>query len=143
MTECENYIHPRRQRVITAILGAMPGTRTEIIARSGLSKDTIARVIPIVHDGEQSHIGEWLPHPVGGPSMAVFYTGPGVDAIDDLPRMTHKELSARYEKSIRGTEKHDRRNAKSRSRHWEKKAAAARHTWASALFINAGEGAAC
>jgi hypothetical protein len=95
--------------------------------------------MPALHSGDpekrQVHIGKWLPHPVRGPSMPVWHAGPGEDAPDTLPRLTKKEISDRFEKRIKGTEKHDQRKAKHRSRHWEKKATASKKGWAAALGL--------
>jgi len=135
MTECADYVNPKRARTIAAILAVLPATKTEIEHRAGVHFATVLKVMPELHKAGKVHIGAWRAHPVHGPSMAVYHAGPGVDAQDTLPRLTRQQISERYEKRIRGTEKYDQRKARHRSRHWEKKAKAAPKNWAAALFM--------
>jgi hypothetical protein len=135
MTEAPDYVHPKRARAIAAILAALPATKVEIGPRAGLNKTTVLKVMPELHKAGQVHIGAWRPHPIHGPPMAVYHPGPGKDAPDVLPRLTKKQRSERYEKRIKGTERHDQRKARHRSRHWEKKAAATKKGWAAALGL--------
>ena len=127
-------MHPARARTVAAILEVLPATASEIRKKTGLNHATVGKVIPIMRGGQQMHVGDWRPHPRKGPSMAVFHPGPGVDVPDTLPRLTRQQIVERYEKRIKGTEKFDQRRARQRSRHWEKKAAAAPKTWLSALM---------
>lgn len=135
MTECDAYVEPKRARSIAAILGALPATKGEIPARAGVHRTTVFKVIAELHAGRKVHIGAWEPHPIHGPPMAVYYAGPGEDVPDTLPRLTKKERSDRFEKRIKGTERHDLRKARHRSRHWEKKAVATKKGWAAALGL--------
>jgi hypothetical protein len=135
MTECGEYVNPKRARTIAAILAVLLATKTEIEERAGLHFATVIKVMPQLHKAGQVHIGAWRPHPVHGPSMAVYHAGPGEDAEDALPRLTRKQISERFEKRIKGTEKYDQRKARHRSRHWVKKAAATPKSWAAALFV--------
>lgn len=136
MKRPDGYIDPRRVANIAAVLAALPATRQQIAERCGLHKDTVLTIVRQLHDPAKRviRVGRWLPHPVHGPSIAVFALGKGADAVDDLPRLTTKQRSARYEASIKGTEKMDRRRARQKSRHWEKKAAAKPSHWTSALL---------
>lgn len=134
--------HPRRARAIAAITAVLPATKGQIRERTGLNHTTIIRVVTTMHQSGEMHISRWVPHPVHGPSMAVFALGPGIDAVDNLPRLTRKEIVRRYEARIKGTEKHDLRKSQHRSRHWEKKALSAPQTWASALLGPAKQGRA-
>jgi hypothetical protein len=139
MTECEAYVNPKRAQTIAEIVAALPAIQLQIEQRTGLHRATVCRVIAAMHPKEpekrQLHIGKWLPHPVRGPSMPVWYAGPGEDVPDTLPRLTKKEIADRFEKRIKGTEKHDQRKARHRSRHWEKKAKATKSGWAAALGL--------
>jgi hypothetical protein len=134
MNECMEYVNPKRARTIDAILAVLPATKTEIEQQSGVHFATVVKVMPELHKAGKVHIGAWRAHPVHGPSMAVYHAGSGADAVDTLPRLTRKQISQRYEKRIKGTEKYDQRKARHRSRHWEKKAKAAPQNWAAALF---------
>ena len=134
MTECGEYVNPKRARTIAAILAALPATKTEIEQRAGVHHATVTKVMPGLHKGGKVHIGAWRPHPVHGPSMAVYHAGEGEDVPDTLPRLTKKEIADRYVKRIKGTEKYDLRKARDRNRHWKKKAAAKPKNWAAALF---------
>jgi hypothetical protein len=139
MTECGEYVNPKRARAVAAILAALPATKRQIEGKTGLSHTTICKVISALHPEDpqkrQMHIGGWLTHPVRGPSMAVYHDGPGEDVPDTLPRLTKKQIADRFEKRLKGTEKHDQRKARHRSRHWEKKAMAAPKSWAAALGL--------
>lgn len=131
-SQAENYIHPRTAKVVAAYLAALPGTQTQIRERSGLRESSTVKFTKRLH-GTHMHIGKFVPHPRGGPPIPFYVAGPGEDAIDDLPRMTKRETSARYEASIKGTEKDDIRKAKHRSQHWKKKAKATPNPWFGAL----------
>jgi hypothetical protein len=139
MTECSDHVNPKRAQTIAAILAALPATQRQIEQKAGLHRATVCKVMAIRRPGEpekrQVHIGGWLPHPVRGPSMPVWHAGPGEDVPDTLPRLTKKQIADRFEKRIKGTEKHDQRKARHRSRHWEKKAKAAPKGWAAALGL--------
>lgn len=132
--QADNYIHPRTARVIAAYLAALPGTQTQIRERSGLRESSTVKFTKRLH-GAYMHIGHFVPHPRGGPSIPFYVAGQGEDAIDDLPRMTKQETSARYEARIKGTERDDVRKAKHRAQWWKKKAKATPQTPFSALFV--------
>lgn len=139
MTECGEHVSPKRARAIAALLAVLPATHRQIQERAGLHRATVCRLIPILHPSDPEkrhvHVGRWLPHPVRGPSMPVWHAGPGEDVPDTLPRLTKKEIADRFEKRIKGTEKHDQRKARHRNRHWEKKAKAAPHGIFAALGL--------
>jgi hypothetical protein len=130
-------INPKRARSLIAFHAALPGKHREIIQRSGLSKETVGKIIADLH-GKTIRISAWLPHPVRGPSIAVYAEGTEPDALDTIPRLTKRQIYERYEAGIKGTERGDQRLARYRSRHWLKKAASKPNTWASALFGAAG-----
>lgn len=124
------------------ILAAMPGTVQEIAAAIGMPVTSTLRTIAQLRVDGLCHLGRWVRNE-RLVSVATYRAGRGIDAINNLPRMSRKEINDRFNKRIRGTDKHDQRKARQRSAHWEKKAAAKPHSWASALFINMKEGAAC
>lgn len=129
----EGYINPKRAASLAAFAAALPGTHRQIIERSGLSKTTVGTLIAELH-GKNIRVAKWLPHPVRGPSIAVYAKGTAPDAVDTLPRVTKRQAYERYEARIKGTITADIRLAKHRSRYWEKKAARTPNAWASALF---------
>jgi hypothetical protein len=135
MTEAEVYVDPRRARTLAAIKAALPATKMQASASSGIHRATVMRLVSQMHEEGRVHIGRWQPHPVRGPNVPVYFDGPGEDVPDTLPRLTRKQISARYEKRIAGTEKQDKRRARQRTRHWEKKAKAAPKGWAAALGL--------
>lgn len=129
-----DYVHPRRLAAVDAVLGALPATRAQIAERTGLNKSTVWKILKALW-GTQLHVGRWTPHPVRGPSIAVFVRGAGPDAPDNLPRLTRQQISTRYEARIKGTEKHDKRKARQLSYYFAKRASAMPRHWASALFV--------
>lgn len=135
MTEANDSVHPKRARTIAAVLAALPATKAEIPGRADVHRTTVFKVVAELHKGRQVHIGAWQPHTLHGPPMAIYHAGPGDDAPDTLPRLTKKQIADRYEQRIKGTERHDLRKARHRSRHWEKKAKAAPKGWAAALGL--------
>lgn len=135
MTEALDYVHPKRARTIAAVLAALPATKADLPRRAEVDRTTVFRVMAELHKGGKVHVGAWQPHPIHGPPMAIYHAGPGEDVPDTIPRLTKKQLSDRYEKRIKGTERHDKRKAKHRSRHWEKKATATKKGWAAALGL--------
>lgn len=135
MTVSTGYVHPTRARTIVAILAVLPATKVEIEQLTGINHTTVVKVVREMHRSTTIHVGKWRPHPVHGPSMAVYYAGPGEDAKDELPRLTRKQISDRYEKRLKGTEGYHKRKARHRNRYWTEKAAATPKNWAAALFI--------
>jgi hypothetical protein len=142
MTATTNRINPRTAFAIAAFMGALPGTKSQVIAKSGLNHSTVAKLVKQFH-GKTIRIAGWAPHPVRGPEIPVFDVGTEPDAPDTRKRLTRKQINKRYEKRIKGTDTFDRRRAKRSSYWFEQKAKSKPHTWASALFIKSKEGAAC
>jgi hypothetical protein len=135
MTDPSEYVHPKRARTIAAVLAVLPATKADIVPLAELNRTTVFKVVAQLHETGQVYIGSWRPHPIHGPPMAIYHAGPGTDVPDTLPRLTKKQRSDRYEKRIKGTERHDQRKARHRSRHWETKAKAAPKGWAAALGL--------
>lgn len=142
MTKPADRVNPRTAAAIAAFMDALPATKNQIIIKSGLNHSTVAKLVKQFH-GKTIRIAGWMPHPVRGPEIPVFDAGAAPDAPDTRKRYTRKQIHARYEKRIKNTETFDRRRAKRSSLWFEKKAKAIPRTWASALFINTKEGAAC
>lgn len=124
------------------ILAAMPGSVHDIASEIGMPTTSTLRMINGLRSEGLCHLSRWVRND-RLVAVATYRAGPGVDAANKLPKMSRKEINDRFNKRIKGTDKHDERKARQRSAHWEKKAVAKPHTWASALFINMTEGAAC
>ncbi|MDQ1921655.1 hypothetical protein [Massilia pseudoviolaceinigra] len=125
----------RRAASIALILGSLPGTKTQLVERTGICRDVVYSAVNQLHSepGRQIRICKWLPHPLGGPSMAVYEVGTEPDAKDTLRRLTKAQISARYYANLKKTDRYDQMKAKWRSKHWEKKAAKAPNTWLNIL----------
>lgn len=124
------------------ILAAMPGRSPDIAAQLDMPATSILYTIRQMRSEGLCHIGKWQANHRGMP-VAVFRRGKGIDAVENLPRLSKKQIQDRFRKRIQYTVKHDERKARQRSAHWEKKAAITPHNWASALFMSTKEGAAC
>lgn len=129
------YVHPKRAKAIQAVLAVLPATKAEIAKRAGVHRTTVFKVIAELHKARRVHIAAWQPHSIHGPPMAIYHAGPGEDAPDTVPRLTKKDIRDRFERRLKGTERHDQRKARHRSRHWEKKAVATKKGWAAALGL--------
>lgn len=127
-------VHPRTVLAIGAFMAAMPGTKSEIIQRSGLNHTTVTRFIRRFHR-LFIRVCAWRPHPVRGPESPIFDLGCAPDAIDKRRRLTRSQISARYEDRIHGTDAFDRRRAKRASIYFEKKAKKTPQSWFSALGV--------
>jgi hypothetical protein len=126
----------------TLILAAMPGAVADIAMEIGMPVTSTLRMVNTLRGEGLCHLARWVRN-ARLVAVATYRAGPGIDATNKLQRMSRKEINERFNKRIKGTDKHDERKARQRSAHWEKKAATTPHTWASALFIRSKEGAAC
>lgn len=125
--------NPKRARSLAIFLAALPATHAQITAKTGMCRKTILRITK-AHRA-LIRVGGWTPHPVHGPSIAIWMVGAGPDVPDTLPRLTRKEISARYEKKVRANpDKLLRRRAMQRMVHWTKKARTTPQHPFSALF---------
>ncbi|MGK5004554.1 hypothetical protein [Janthinobacterium sp. LB2P70] len=59
------------------VLGAMPGTKADIVIKSGVSQAAVLRWIRLLHADRKICIASWKPHPRAGATMAVYAVGKG------------------------------------------------------------------
>lgn len=116
------------------VLGAMPGTKSHLVARSGVSLSAVLKWVRIMHAAREIYISGWKKHPRGGPHMPVFSIGNLPDAKCRLKSLTMRQIRLRYEAKAKADGRYDRVQAHSRSRYWLRKAAALGDPMTSALF---------
>lgn len=81
----------------TDILQAMPGTKRQLVDRSGWPRDTVQRAISRMVAGVDYHIPAWAPAASGtGPRAAVYHAGPGRCVPCNLRPLTKAERWQRY-----------------------------------------------
>lgn len=116
------------------VLAAMPGTATEIHDKCTVQRSCIVRMIRILRDSNQCHIGKWKRSvgPDGGPILPIYVAGPGVDA-KPLKRLPQSAYCARYRK--RHPEIDALRQAAKRGKYWADKARKTPQSWLSALGV--------
>lgn len=113
------------------VIDALPGTFSEIIAKSGVKKDTVIRWLRIMQDSGECYVKRWKRSKAQGPLMRVYAFGKGKDA------MRPERLSmAVYKKRYR--ERHplevDIYNARRRAINEANRAARTPQNWASAIM---------
>lgn len=116
------------------VLGAMPGTKTHLVARSGVSQAAVLRWVRVLHAAGEIHIADWAPHPRAGAHMAVYALGNLPDVKCKLKTLTKKQIRTRFDKKAKEDGRYDAMKAKWRSKYWIRKAAAVGDPMVSALF---------
>ena len=103
---------------------AMPGTKEQICAKSGMTPGTVMSWIRIMRKELVCHITSWRRTVgKGGRFKAVYALGAGVDAECRLkPASVAKNCQRYRDKVSRDAHTADVRRAKDRARYWEKKA---------------------
>lgn len=109
-----------------AVLAAMPGTRPEIEAKTGLGAATVWRWVKDLHGpdegrGRECHIGRWRHCETGGRPMPVYVAGPGRDAPCRLTPATDAERASRYRERLRRSGEWEDKKARMRARYWAKR----------------------
>ena len=106
------------------IEAAMPGTKEQICAKSGMTPVTVCGWIRVMRMEKVCHITGWCrTEGKGGRFKAIYALGVGVDAYCCLKAATDAENCKRYRKKMsKNPEVCDARRAKDRARYWEKKA---------------------
>jgi hypothetical protein len=99
------------------ILDSMPGTISEIIAKSGYERNTVERWMRRMR-GVDCHVVDWRRPAVSGPFVPVYAAGPGEDAVCTLKPLTPSQDWERR-KTKYGV---DTLRAKERAAHWALKA---------------------
>lgn len=117
-----------------AILAALPATRLDLPALAHTTTSTVQRWLKILHDAGEIHIGAWKRADGQGAMQPIWYSGAGKDARCTLKRLTVQQTSARYRRSIAGTEKGDLRAARRQASYYKTKAAKQGDPLINALF---------
>lgn len=123
-----------RQNFREFVLGALPGTKSHIEERSGVSRSAVLAWIAKLHAAGEIHISRWLPHPRGGRAMAVYALGSRPDAVCKLKTLTKRQIRLRYEAKAKADGRYDVVRARMRNRYWTKKAATQGDPLVAAMF---------
>lgn len=100
------------------VMAALPGTAKSIETSTGRGKTTVWRWLKDIHDAGECHIVKWSRCELGGPFVAHYVAGPGVDAVCRLRPFTEAQKSARYRRKARADGSWLDRLARVRSRYW-------------------------
>jgi alpha-beta hydrolase superfamily lysophospholipase len=122
-----------RMNLHSFVVESLPGTRPEIVARSGVSRTGVVNWLNKMHSAGEVRICNWKAHPRSGPAMPVYALGAGEDAICRIKKLTKKERRLRYEAKAKKDGRFDTIIARQRQRHWVKKATKTPSTWFAAL----------
>lgn len=86
-----------RNRNRQLVLDAMPGSKSEIAAKTGLSKGVVGRWVDELHSEGKCRIWKWRrPEAVRGPHMPIYKAGEGEDKPKNIEYLTEAEKSVRY-----------------------------------------------
>jgi hypothetical protein len=108
-----------------AVLGAMPGTRAQIEAKTGLSLSAVQKRVTLLRRADLAHIGGWERAPDGAQGshwIAVYHAGPGPDVPCRFKPKTRKQINAAFLRRARESGAIDTINAKKRAQYWKAKA---------------------
>lgn len=123
-----------RPNLQTYVVESLPGTRPEIVTRSGVSRSGVVSWIKKMHDAGEVRIIGWKAHPRSSPAMPVYALGSGEDAVCRIKKLTKKQRRLRYEAKAKKDGRFDLVLARQRARHWVEKAAKKTpQSWLSAL----------
>ena len=116
------------------VLGAMPGTKADIVINSGVSQAAVLRWVRLLHADHKIHIAGWRPHPRAGAAMAVYAVGDLPDAPCKLKHLTKRQIRLRFEAKAKKDGRYDSMKARWRSKYWVRKASAVGDPLVAALF---------
>lgn len=116
------------------VLGAMPGTKAEIVIKSGVSQAAVLRWVRLLHAGRKIYIASWKPHPRAGAAMAVYAVGDLPDAPCKLQHLSKRQIRLRFEAKAKLDGRWDRMQARWRSKYWIRKAGTVGDPLVAALF---------
>lgn len=74
----------------------MPGTKKQIMTRTGIDPATVLKHVDAMHADGECHIKRWRKAPKKGHHMAVYEKGPGMDAPDTIKPLTMEERYIRF-----------------------------------------------
>lgn len=117
------------------VIAAMPGTVPEIIAASGMNESTVKRWIRLMRAAGESHIGSWKRSNHQGAFQSVHVIGQGDDAPCRLKPWTMAQCCKRSRRNAKADGRAEFTQARRSAKYYAKKAAAAPHDWAAALFL--------
>lgn len=123
----------KRDRCRDMVLAALPGSRMELMAKTGLSKSTISRWVTDLHAAGLIHIIKWR-RPEKGPFMPIYADGAGKDAKCKLKYFTNAQKSTRYRTKAHITGEWAERARQQRARYWSGKAGKTADPLVNALF---------
>ncbi|OEZ50321.1 hypothetical protein JAB1_14360 [Janthinobacterium sp. MP5059B] len=116
------------------VLGAMPGTKADIVTKSGVSQAAVLRWVRLLHADRKIHIAGWRPHPRAGAAMAVYAVGNLPDAPCKLQHLSKRQIRLRFEAKAKKDGRYDSMKARWRSKYWIRKAGAVGDPLVVALF---------
>ena len=116
------------------VLGAMPGTKADIVTKSGVSQAAVLRWIRLLHAERKIYIASWKPHPRAGAAMAEYAVGNLPDAPCTLQRLTKRQIRLRFEAKAKQDGRWDSMKARWRSKYWIRKAGAVGDPLVAALY---------
>lgn len=116
------------------VLGAMPGSKADIVIKSGVSQAAVLRWIRLLHADRKIYIASWKPHPRAGAAMAVYAVGDLPDAPCTLQHLTKRQIRLRFETKAKKDGRYDSMKARWRSKYWIRKASAVGDPLVAALF---------
>ena len=116
------------------VLGAMPGTKADIVIKSGVSQAAVLRWVRLLHAERRIYIASWKPHPRAGAAMAVYAVGNLPDVPCILPRLTKRQIRLRFEAKAKKDGRYDSMKARWRNKYWIRKAGALGDPLVAALF---------
>lgn len=115
---------PKKHRAGTArlaVLAAMPGTQTEIRAKSSASIAGVSRWCDYLVKCGDAHVGAWTLSAVNIP-MPIYHPGPGVNVKNPYPKRTQKQRDRDSRRRRRKSGEWEDRKARERAYYWRDKA---------------------
>lgn len=119
------------------VLAALPGTRAQLQAKTGLTEHTVQKHLRRLRLDQQAHIGGWVRAPEGVYGchwIAVYHAGPGPDAPCRFKPKTRKQINEAFARRARESGQIDTIHAAKRARYWSRKAQQRRDPLLAALF---------
>lgn len=119
------------------VMGAFPGTITQIAARAGVSRSTAVNWVKAIRADGEARIASWEKMPQGGKYTPIYALGSGRDVPCKFKPMTQLERQQRCNRRAKQDETYEIRRARHTARQRADRAAAAKapKTWLSALGV--------
>lgn len=113
---------------------AMPGTRREVMIRSGVGSSSVGLWLRTFYLAGEAHIAAWQRSTGGGGMQPVYAAGPGRDARQPAAYTPLENARRAAAKRLKDGRIEDR-NARRRARAFADRAKNKPHDWAAALFM--------